>query len=193
MPAKKSPTKKTAAPVAPPACPPDAEEIELRLQKLDHAAENRWAALHADPTGILREADPDLVNSLAGSLHHRSIGSDTYDSECGLLILNRIRNGTLKELKDMFKIITRMKRHAAVKGASAKRNSVIMPLWRPFLTAYLKKHRYAPTLQEFANHIVEVTEGSVVRFPSPSCEAAWTPIWKAIGLTHRAARTGKKK
>ena len=60
MTAKKSPSKKTAAaPVATPASPwpeerpADAEEIELRLQHLDYAAECRWTALHADPTGNL--------------------------------------------------------------------------------------------------------------------------------------------
>ena len=199
MTAKKSPSKKTAAaPVATPASPwpeerpADAEEIELRLQHLDYAAECRWTALHADPTGNLRDKDPELVDMLSESLRRRSIGANTQDAECGLLILNRIRNGTPEELKNMFAIITRMKRHAATKSASAKRNALVLPLWGPFLMDYLKRHGYAPTLLEFAYHVVEVTEGSSVKYPKPSCEPAWTPIWKAVGLTHRAARPGKK-
>lgn len=173
--------------------PETPEEKQSRLQLLDYAAELRWASLFADPTGSLREKDPELVDALSFSLKCRSVGDDPRDKECGLLILERIRGGTPKEINDMFAIIKRMKKHAAIKGAKTRRASVIMPLWRPFLTSYMQKHGVAPTLNEFANHLIETTEGTAIKFPSPSCEPAWTPIWKAAGLSHRVTRPGKGK
>lgn len=175
-----------------PSAPESPADYDLRMQRLDDAALSRWTSLYADPTGSLREKDPELVDMLAFSLRRRSIGNDPQDRECGLFILERIRDSQSPvKLKAMFSIITRMKRHEAMKGAKPRRSSVIMPLWGPFLTSYLSKYRRPPTLNEFANHLVDTTAGTAIVFPLASCEAAWTKIWKAVGLSHRSARKGK--
>ena len=194
MTAKKSPSKKESAhPVNPwpEEWPADAEEKELRLQHLDFAAEAGLYALAVDPTGKLRNRDPELVDMLAPRLRCRSLGDSPDDKECGLFILNRIRDGTPEQVDCMFKTISLMKARAANALKEKNRNAEVILLWSRFR----QDHKRRPeTLYEFAAYIVQ--RGHGFYWPSLSAESSWREwgkIWKAVGLSHRAARPGKRK
>jgi len=168
-------------------------EDEVRLLNLDHAALSKYAAFLVSPTGKLRDRDPELVDMLAQSLRHRNRDKRDFqhDKDCAMLLLNRIRDGSMQQLDAMFKTIILMKRQADSELREKNRNAEVLIHWNRFR---LMEGRLPDSLAEFAADLVRSLPD--YNWPSLTAKSSWRKwgeIWKAVGLSHRAARTGSRK
>ncbi len=178
--------------------PKGSDEIAIRNLHLDHQAQMGFHALLVDPTGAIRKKDPELVNRIAWSLFIKSIGNDENDRDCGLMLVDRIRSGTLKEVEAMFKAISKMK---AVHDAaiSAKMNlkdvmdirSALIHLW---IRYRIEKKRDIPDFATLARYAEKKkSEYPNVDFSPLKQRDRRTKLMKATGMSHKAGRTGKTK